>query len=279
MHRRKFLVGIGAAGALLLGQTKKVAAAVGHAILGDITQQQDSPNAVGTTFLREDGAPFLRLSAGHDTAPGGNVSLDLTNLLPLGPDGAGRAGIDIAPTGIPSIQAASEIVLYSTPKSGTDFRRMNFSAMADGTVRFGQESAGAYGHKRVVFANETREGQVAAGTEDVFGYDATQRSGSSTPINIMNGHIRFDIPSRGGDLSDYWLARGGAGVEFNTPPGGWVQLLNNGLPVVNVGGNEGGKLLGFYGEPAVYRPVVTSSTDLVQLLNALDALGLIDYRP
>lgn len=275
----KRLLGIAFLIALALAPATAVAA-FGLTVAGDIWQRADSANAIGTTYVDLAGNQYVRFSAGRDTAPGGNASLDLINLLPPGPDGAGRMGIDLQCSPGVTIQGCTEIVLYSTPKSDTDFRRMNLTAMADGSVRFGQESKGIYFHKPFCFANETRAGQVAAGTEDIFCYDATQRVDSSTPITIKNAHFRFDIPSRGGDINAYGLWRGGGGVEFNAPWGGAVQMLSRGLPVMNVGGNAGGGMLGFYGGPLVYKPVVTGSRAgaddvTLSLLAALWKLGLI----
>lgn len=161
----------------------------------------------------------------------GNVSLSfrVAGHGDAAPGMDGRIGMDLAPTDgiLPSVHALTEYTFYATVDQSINFSRMNLSAMADGTYRFGQEVGGNQVHRPILWSMDGYPYR-AAGTQVYLMVDPV-RAGQSQPIAIQNGHLRFDIQERGGNYWDHYIGRGGGNtLTYNVPPdGAHVFLVGN----------------------------------------------------
>lgn len=185
---------------------------------------------------------ILHITTGRDAA-GGNASLDLQNSLDAGPDGAARTGLDLLPTSgvLPTAQALCEEVLYWTRDKVTHYKRVNRSALADGSYRVGMEVGEGQSRARAtLWAYESGGGSdVTPGNEEVLGVGA-EKAGDSFPIEIRNGHLVFIVPARGGLGGEFYLARGGGSdLTANVPTGGRFVFLVNNAPVFVIDASGG----------------------------------------
>lgn len=164
---------------------------------------------------------FAAMTVGHDLGDSSNVSFDFHNRM-IGTGGALRLVLHPSPIPPPPGQAYSE---WTVVRRESPYQRFNFSAIVTGNgisagYRFGQEFAPQSHPEDIVWATEDG---VTPGTTEYLKFDK-DRVGDSQPIAIVNGHLRFDVPMRGGLANTHYIGRGGAGLDINVPLDNMLQF-------------------------------------------------------